>query len=151
MQEQIESTIESTELRSPAVPSVTVRRLRAVAPHEHRAVTITVNMDVGNAAGTILQQVIEHADTLTEDQPHSNDLVAIAKEILRYVEANRSAIDNGDDQSHDAFAKLMQESLWRISSEEDAVKVLQEHRAWVQRRKNAECFLNGINGYIEET
>lgn len=138
-------------LRTSPVKEISVRRLRAVAPHEHRAVQITLSPNPGTPAGTLLREAIHHADILTDEPPHEEDLVCRARAARDYHDAMRAAGD--DEQQRQEWATRLANALasdYRLSSIDDAIEICQDMLAWESEREAAERWLNETNAIVEE-
>jgi hypothetical protein len=140
-----------TILRQTPVKEISVRRLRAIAPHEHRAVQITISPLPGSPAGTLLREAIYHADILTDEPPHEEDLVCLARRVVNYHDAMRAAGD--DEQQRNEWATRLANALasdFRLTSIDDAIDVCEDIDEWKSQRDAAERWLNDVNAVVEE-
>lgn len=139
-------------LRTSPVKEISVRRLRAVAPHEHRAVQITLSPYPGAPAGTLLREAIHHADILTDEPPHEEDLVCRAFAARDYHNAMLAAGD--DEQQREEWATRLSNLIasdYRLSSIDDAIEICDDVASWKADREAAERWLNETNAIVQES
>lgn len=143
-------TSETKLLPTPVVQSITVRRLRAVAPHEHRAVQITLSPYPGARAGTLLREAINHADVLTMEPPHDNELVKLARAALdahNMLETTEHPVEREDLINR--ISKALN-SDFRLQDIETAIEISEAMNWHEQACLNAEIWLNENNAIVQE-